>query len=416
MGKLVVSHVGKAYKRYPNKWARMLEWVTGKPRHDKIWVLRDIDFTVNPGEAVGIVGVNGAGKSTLLKIITGTTQPTSGSVHMEGRVAALLELGMGFHPDFTGRQNVLMAGQLLGCSVEEIERLMPEIVAFSDIGDYIDQPVRVYSSGMQVRLAFSVATFRRPDVLIVDEALSVGDVQFQQKCMGRIREFRDQGTTILLVTHDIGALSAICDRAVVLSSGRVIHDGHVSEGIEAYFASIARNQVDGQTQFMGHFKSPQEYIEDLVIDSASGVKDLVFEGEQIVLRLRMRALNKFVDPHVGIRIQDRYGLIAFETNTYCQGINLRELLNQLDAFELNIHLRVNLGRGDYTLAVGVENGGMPGGLFQSVILPTQVVFKFSVTQSPATTLLWAGSTNLTPHFEVRDLFAANREAVNAHEN
>ena len=409
MGKLVVSHVGKAYKRYAGKWARMREWLTGKPQHEQTWVLRDIDFAVSPGEAVGIVGVNGAGKSTLLKIITGTTQPTKGSVHTEGRVAALLELGMGFHPDFTGRQNVFMAGQLLGYAVEEIERLMPEIVAFADIGDYIDQPIRVYSSGMQVRLAFSVATFQRPDVLIVDEALSVGDVQFQQKCMARIREFRDQGTTILLVTHDIGALSAICDRAVVLSGGRVIHDGRVGEGIEAYFASIARSKGNGQAQFTGHFESPQKYIENLTIESDSGVQEVVFESEQIVVRLQMRALDCFSDPHVGIRIQDRYGLISFETNTYCQGINLRKLLHQLNAFELNINLTINLGCGDYTLAVGIENGGTSGGIFQSVILPTQVMCKFSVAKPPSATLLWAGSTNLTPHFVVRDLSIANRQ-------
>ena len=156
-------------------------------------MLQDINFSVNPGEAVGIIGINGAGKSTLLKMITGTTQPTTGSVHITGRVAALLELGMGFHPDFTGRQNAFMAGQLLGYSVEEIARLMPEIEAFAEIGDYIDQPVRVYSSGMQMRLAFSVATAIRPDVLIVDEALSVGDAYFQHKSFDRIRQFREAG-------------------------------------------------------------------------------------------------------------------------------------------------------------------------------------------------------------------------------
>ena len=161
----------------------LAEWLLpgDRPRHTLKWVLRDVSFTVAPGEAVGIIGLNGAGKSTLLKMITGTTQPTEGSVFMSGRVAALLELGMGFHPDFTGRQNAYMAGQLLGYSVEDIARLMPEIEAFAEIGDYIDQPVRVYSSGMQMRLAFSVATAIRPDTLIVDEALSVGDTYFQHK-------------------------------------------------------------------------------------------------------------------------------------------------------------------------------------------------------------------------------------------
>ena len=158
MGTITVSNLGKAYKQYPNRWSRLLEWNTpgNSKRHQLKWVLQGINFTVNAGEAVGIIGINGAGKSTLLKLITGTTQPTTGSVHMTGRVAAMLELGMGFHQDFTGRQNAFMSGQLLGITSEEIARLMPEIEAFAEIGDYIDQPVRVYSSGMQMRLAFSV--------------------------------------------------------------------------------------------------------------------------------------------------------------------------------------------------------------------------------------------------------------------
>jgi lipopolysaccharide transport system ATP-binding protein len=225
MGKLVVSSVSKAYKRYPGKWARVREWLTGKPCHDKTWVLRDINFTINPGEAVGIVGVNGAGKSTLLKIITGTTQPTSGTVHIEGRVAALLELGMGFHPDFTGRQNVFMAGQLLGLRGDEIAACMPAIEAFAEIGDYIDRPVRTYSSGMQMRLAFSVATAVRPAVLIVDEALSVGDAYFQAKCYQRIAQFKEQGTTLLLVSHSPGDVVKHCERAIMLKNGRIEQDG-----------------------------------------------------------------------------------------------------------------------------------------------------------------------------------------------
>jgi len=188
MGSIIVNNLDKGYKHYPTRWSRLREWLhpRGKAYHSMHWVLQGISFEVRPGEAVGIIGINGAGKSTLLKMIVGTTRPTSGSIHVTGRVAAMLELGMGFHPDFTGRQNVFMAGQLLGYSVEELTRLMPEIEAFAEIGEYIDQPVRVYSSGMQMRLAFSVATATRPDVLIVDEALSVGDTYFQHKSFDRL--------------------------------------------------------------------------------------------------------------------------------------------------------------------------------------------------------------------------------------
>ncbi len=215
MGTITVTNLGKAYKQYPTRWSRLAEWVLPgkKVRHQLQWVLQDINFTVNPGEAVGIIGINGAGKSTLLKMITGTTQPTTGSVNITGRVSAMLELGMGFHPDFTGRQNVYMAGQLLGYNMEEIARLMSEIEAFAEIGDYIDQPVRVYSSGMQMRLAFSVATMSRPDILIVDEALSVGDAAFQRKCFRRIESYCAQKTTLLFVSHDTETVKKICSKS-----------------------------------------------------------------------------------------------------------------------------------------------------------------------------------------------------------
>ena len=236
MSSIVVTELGKAYKQYPTRWARLAEWLDPrhKPRHQQHWVLKNINFTVNPGESVGIVGVNGAGKSTLLKIITGTAQPTTGSVRVSGRVAAMLELGMGFHPDFTGLQNVYMAGQMLGYSLEEISRLLPEIIAFAEIGDYIDQPVRVYSSGMQVRLAFAVATAIRPDVLIVDEALSVGDAAFQRKCFQRIESYLSAGTTLLFVSHDTETVKKLCSRALFIKEGYVGLWGSAKQVCEEY--------------------------------------------------------------------------------------------------------------------------------------------------------------------------------------
>ena len=246
MGTISVVNLGKAYKQYPNRWSRLGEWMLPFKgvRHKLKWVLQDISFQVSPGEAVGLIGINGAGKSTLLKLITGTSQPTTGSVHMTGTVAALLELGMGFHPDFTGRQNVFMAGQLLGMTVEEIRELMPQIEEFAGIGDYMDQPVRVYSSGMQMRVAFSVATARRPDILIVDEALSVGDAYFQHKSFDRIRQFRMQGTTLLLVSHDKQAIQSVCDRAILLDGGRLAREGAPEEIMDYYNALIAEREND----------------------------------------------------------------------------------------------------------------------------------------------------------------------------
>jgi lipopolysaccharide transport system ATP-binding protein len=244
MGTIRVHNLGKAFKQYDKRWSRLAEWILPfiGTQHRLKWVLEDISFQLAPGEAVGIIGINGAGKSTLLKLITGTSQPSTGSVAMTGRVAALLELGMGFHPDFTGRQNAFMAGQLIGLSVEEIEQAMPAIEAFADIGDYIDQPVRVYSSGMQMRLAFSVATVKRPDILIIDEALSVGDVYFQHKSFERVREFRKLGTTLLIVSHDRAAIQSICDRAILLDGGRLTKQGSPEEVMDYYNALIAERE------------------------------------------------------------------------------------------------------------------------------------------------------------------------------
>lgn len=240
MAAIFVSNLGKAYKQYPNRWSRLVEWLDPRniSRHKLHWVLQGISFTVQPGEAVGILGINGAGKSTLLKMITGTTRPTVGSVQISGRVAALLELGMGFHPDFTGRQNVFMAGQLLGYSIDEITRLVPEIEAFAEIGDYIDQPLRIYSSGMQARLAFAVATASCPEVLIVDEALSVGDARFQAKCFERISQYKKQGMTLLLVTHAALDLVKHCERAIFIENGRIKADGQSKDVVNAYLDSL----------------------------------------------------------------------------------------------------------------------------------------------------------------------------------
>ncbi len=262
---------------------------SSKIRHTLKWVMQDVSFTVNAGEAVGIIGINGAGKSTLLKMITGTTEPTTGSVKVTGRVAALLELGMGFHPDFTGRQNVFMAGQLLGYSVEEIRALMPEITAFAEVGDYIDQPVRVYSSGMQMRLAFSLATARRPDVLIVDEALSVGDTYFQHKSFDRIRELRKQGTTLLIVSHDKSAIQSVCDRAILINEGKLSMEGEPEAVMDYYNAMIAerenetvRQKITGGGKVQTVSGSGEATIEDVaLLNEKDEALDVVNVGQPV---------------------------------------------------------------------------------------------------------------------------------------
>ncbi len=363
MGTITVSQLGKAYKHYPTRWSRLAEWLIpgSRPRHTMKWVLQDISFTVKAGEAVGIVGINGAGKSTLLKMITGTTQPTAGTVSVTGRVAAMLELGMGFHPDFTGRQNAIMAGQLLGYSVEEINRLMPEIEAFAEIGDYIDEPVRVYSSGMQMRLAFSVATAHRPDILIVDEALSVGDAYFQHKSFARIREYSKLGTTLLIVSHDKGAVQGICDRAVLLNAGRLAMEGEPEAVMDYYNAMLAEREnetVRQEAAAGGKVKTisgtGEATIVDAVLQNAQGEPVEVVKVRQPVTIKVVAHINAPIPELVlGYMIKDRLGQPVFGTNTH----HLKQQDEGVRAGETIVykfHFAANLGVGTYSVAVALH--------------------------------------------------------------
>jgi lipopolysaccharide transport system ATP-binding protein len=364
MGAIKVDKLGKAYKQYGNRWSRLAEWILPgqKPRHKLKWVLQDISFELAPGDAVGIIGINGAGKSTLLKLITGTAQPTTGGVSISGSVAALLELGMGFHPDFTGRQNVFMAGQLLGLAVHEIETLMPQIEAFAEIGDYIDQPVRVYSSGMQMRLAFSVATVRRPDVLIVDEALSVGDAYFQHKSFDRIREFRKQGTTLLIVSHDRAAMQSICDRAILLDGGRLAKQGTPEEVMDYYNALIAERE--GST--VEQVRTPEGRVQTTSGNGRANVLEVALENEEgqalevlnvgvpATLRIRVRVNEALPRLVLGYMIKDRLGQQIFGTNTHY----LDQALTDVEAgatVDYRFRFPLNLGPGSYSVTTALTS-------------------------------------------------------------
>lgn len=362
MSSIRVAGLGKAYKKYPTRWSRLAEWMLpfrGK-QHTLKWVIHDINFHVTPGEAVGIIGLNGAGKSTLLKMITGTVQPSTGHVVIEGRVAALLELGMGFHPDFTGRQNVFMAGHLLGLGVDEITTLMPHIEAFADIGDYIDQPVRIYSSGMQMRLAFSVATARRPDVLIVDEALSVGDAYFQHKSFDRIRAFRKEGTTLLIVSHDKSAIQSICDRAILLDSGRVAKEGSPEEIMDFYNALLAERenqtvqlnqQADGKIQTISG--TGEASVIDIGLYNAAGEKvEAVDVASDITLKVKVAIHAAIPRLVLGYMIKDRLGQQMYGTNTHLKEMPLQDV-QPGEEITYRFRFPMNLGPGSYSVATAL---------------------------------------------------------------
>jgi lipopolysaccharide transport system ATP-binding protein len=364
IGSIQVSNLGKAYKRYPTHRARLLEWLLPfrGPRHQLIQVLSDINFSVEPGQALGIIGINGAGKSTLLKLITGTASPTAGNVAMSGRVAAMLELGMGFHPDFSGRQNVFMAGQLIGLTVDELNALMPEIEAFAEIGEYIDQPVRVYSSGMQMRLAFSVATAKRPDVLIVDEALSVGDAYFQHKSFERIRAFRALGTTLLIVSHDKSAIQSVCDRAILLDGGRVKKEGAPEEIMDYYNAMIAErdNQTvvqhtheSGKVQTISG--SGEATVRHIALLNQKGEPAEVHDvGTPVTLCVTVAIHGAIPNLTLGYRIKDRLGQNIFGTNTH----HKQQVLAPAEPGEeitFRFAFPLNLGPGSYSVATSLHS-------------------------------------------------------------
>jgi lipopolysaccharide transport system ATP-binding protein len=362
MSLLTVNNLGKAYRVYASEFQRIGRWfgLPIKPSEEH-WVLKHISFSINPGEAIGIVGQNGAGKSTLLKMITGTLQPTEGTVHVNGRIAAILELGMGFSSDLTGRQNVFHAAGLMGFNAEQINEVIDNIEAFAEIGEYFDEPVRTYSSGMQMRVAFAVATAIRPEILIVDEALSVGDSYFQHKSFDRIREFQAQGTTLLIVSHDRGSIQTLCNRAILLEKGTVIKDGKPEEVMDFYNALIAekenatvqvRELQDGSIQTRSG--SGEASIESVTLHNAAGDPiEYVSVGENVSLRIATRINSSIPELVVGYLIKDRLGQPVFGTNTHYLDCKL-DSLEAGETVNYSFRFAANLGVGSYSVAVALH--------------------------------------------------------------
>lgn len=406
MGSLVITDLGKAYKRYTRKSGRLVEWLGLGTHHELRWVLRGVNLQIAPGESVAIIGANGAGKSTLLKIITGTTRATEGRVQSQGRIAALLELGIGFHSEFTGRQNIHMSARLAGMSGEEIEEHMAGIEAFADIGDYIDQPVRTYSSGMQVRLAFSVATAVRPDILIVDEALAVGDVFFQQKCFERIHRFRTAGTTLLFVSHAMSTVYSLCERAVLIDEGRVLLDGSSREAIDLYNALAARHTSDTQEAQItegktdanqaatGSYTSERACIRSVGVYAEGVLVHTVVGDAAASVRIEVQFNADIVDPHIGFQIRNKRGEAVFMTHTHGMGQAIGSVTSG-QIVQVEFGFQLTLAPGDYTVTAGVAEAGLVGGGVQNSLARTHDAFAFSVTRNPYG-ISWDGLCNLAP--------------------
>lgn len=358
---LKLENVGKAFRDWGGEWRRICGWL-GLPVAPvaEDWVLRHVSFSVAPGEAIGIVGQNGAGKSTLLKLVTGTLRPTEGSIHVSARIAAILELGMGFNPDLTGRENVLHSAALMGHSLPAVQDAMPAIESFAEIGDYFDHPVRTYSSGMQVRVAFAVATAFRPDILIVDEALSVGDAYFQHKSFERIRQFQREGTSLLIVSHDASAIQSLCTRAILLERGQVLRDGAPQDVMDYYNALIAErenNTVREDAHASGRTRvssgTGQATVESLgLYDESGALLEHVGVGAPVELRISVRAHADLSRLVFGYMIKDRLGQPVFGTNTHhteqaVEGIKAGSELEYRARFAMNV------GPGSYSVSTAL---------------------------------------------------------------
>lgn len=359
-GQLQVQNLGKAYRQYGSELRRIASWFapTVLPREEQ-WVLKDINFSIAPGEAVAIVGQNGAGKSTLLKLITGTVQPTQGKVQLQGRVAAILELGMGFNPELTGRQNAYHSACLMGYS-HEIARVMPEIEAFAEIGEYFDQPMRTYSSGMQMRVAFSVATAFQPDLLIVDEALSVGDSYFQHKSFDRIRQFSAKGVSIMLVTHNMGDVRTLCDRVILLDQGRLLKEGLPDEVVDHYNALIAAKEnakltIEQRREKNGWLLTKSGTGEARIrtlklLDAASGDELVVAKvGQAVELRLEVDIHADLPRLVLGYMIRDKQGHVVWGTNTW-HTRQIQENVKTGDTLTFSMTFTCTLGPGSYSVS------------------------------------------------------------------
>lgn len=332
-----VESVSKQYRIYNRPVDRLKEslsrghWKT----HREFWALSNVSFEVEAGTTVGLIGPNGSGKSTLLQIITGTLQPTHGTAWHNGRIAALLELGAGFNLEFTGIENVFMNASLMGLSKSETERLLPEIASFAEIGEFIDQPVKTYSSGMYVRLAFAIAIATTPQILIIDEALSVGDAVFQHRCIRRIKELQESGTTILFVSHDLGAIRALCSRVILLNDGRIEADGSPTYVLNRYQKIIMSREAaylqesnvpnDEQEQVapghtFRHGDGSAEIVTVELLNSLGQRVEVVETGEALRCRVRVRFHADLEDPVFGFVIRNRHGIHLYGTNTKVQGI------------------------------------------------------------------------------------------------
>ncbi len=366
-----VNHIRKAYQLYEKPIDRLKEsWsITKRSYHKDFYALKDIDFEVKRGECIGIVGTNGSGKSTLLKIITGVLTPTEGSVETDGRISALLELGAGFNMEYTGIKNIYLNGTIMGYSKEEMDEKVKEIIDFAEIGEHINQPVKTYSSGMFARLAFAVAINVDPDILIVDEALSVGDVFFQAKCFRKFNEFQERGKTILFVSHDMGSVMKYCTRCVLINKGEQVMVGDTPEVVNMYRRILVQNMreyeeihsADGNgstwkeslttnSNFLEYGDQSAEIIDYAVMDGSGVISNTVLKGEEYKIKMKVRFFKDIEAPIFAMKLRDLKGVELTGTNTMYENC-MKERVKAGEVVTVSFRQKMMLQGGQYLLSI-----------------------------------------------------------------
>ncbi|MGA2325149.1 MAG: ABC transporter ATP-binding protein [Bryobacteraceae bacterium] len=363
MAAVLIQNVSKVFHLYRRPSDRIFELLPFGSRraHSDFWALRDVSVAVERGEILGIVGPNGSGKSTLLQVVCGILRPTRGRVATQGRVAALLELGAGFNPEFTGRENVFMNGEIMGLTPAQVESAFPRIAAFAEIGEFIDRPVKEYSSGMYVRLAFATAIHVEPEILIVDEALAVGDAIFANRCIQKFEELKDRKVTVLFVSHDLGLVKRLAHRAILMLGGRIEAEGHPRDVVNRYVGLVVERQKrgpeeDGRNGLASSFRHGDGASQITRVDllNAEGAPaTTVMSGERVVARVAARFRREVSDPIVGILIRNRLGIDVFGTNTRLERHDLGEF-RAGEQIEVEFGFECLLAQQEYTLTAATQ--------------------------------------------------------------
>jgi ABC-type polysaccharide/polyol phosphate transport system ATPase subunit len=408
-----VERISKQFKLYRSPADRLKEILFRRPYHKDFVALENISFEIGAGETLGIIGQNGAGKSTLLKILSGIVIPDTGTISIGGKVTGLLELGTGFNAEMTGLENIYMNGMLIGMTRDEIDRKKQIIIDFSELGEFIHEPIKTYSSGMTMRLAFSIAIHADPQGFLVDEALSVGDAYFQQKCMRKILEFRASGGSIVFVSHDMNAVKILCDTAIMIDHGKIIDSGEPRDVVDFYQNMVLKKMHQGDVPVRVQVKKVEN--EHRVNNSAitTGEVELVsfkvcnergeeisyIESENIIkIIYEIKALKDLDDPHYGLHIRNNLGLSIFETNTYCMKQKSKKISkNQI--VQVIWEMRVPLASGTYSFSIGVANRGFDTGSFKEYLLLCHDVDILKVL-SKDNAIVFSGIVNLNPKVSV----------------